>query len=104
MGKAQRPRPLRLAEKLAVIRRALGLSQNEMLKRLDLADEFGRNYISAFELGTREPPLPVLLQYARVAGIWVDVLIDDELDMPERLPASPKGEGHRRKKLTRSKN
>jgi transcriptional regulator with XRE-family HTH domain len=104
MGKAQRPRPIRLAEKLVMIRHALGLSQNEMLRRLDLADDFGRNYISAFELGTREPPLPVLLQYARVAGVWVDVLIDDELDMPERLPASPKGEGLRRKKYSRSKN
>jgi hypothetical protein len=75
-----------------------------MLNRLGLADEFGRNYISAFELGTREPPLPVLLQYARVAGVWVDVLIDDELDMPKRLPASPKGEGIRRKNSSRSKS
>lgn len=86
MGKAQRPRPARLAEKLLTIRNALGLSQNEMLNRLGLADEFGRNYISAFELGAREPPLPVLLRYARAAGVWVDVLIDDDLDLPVRLP------------------
>jgi len=98
MGKARRPRPTRLAEKLIEIRHSLGLSQNEMLNRLGLADEFGRNYISAFELGTREPPLPVLLEYARAAGVWLDVLVDDELDMPEKLPASPKGEGIRRKK------
>lgn len=87
MGKAQRPRPARLAEKLVTIRNALGLSQNEMLNRLRLADEFGRNYISAFELGAREPPLPVLLRYAQVAGVWVDVLIDDDLDLPARLPS-----------------
>jgi transcriptional regulator with XRE-family HTH domain len=98
MGKAKRPRPVHLAEKLVTIRNSLGLSQNEMLNHLGLADEFGRNYISAFELGTREPPLPVLLEYARVAGVWLDVLIDDELDMPEKLPSHPKNEGIRRKK------
>jgi hypothetical protein len=48
---------------------------------------FSRNYISAFELGTREPPLPVLLAYARLAGISTDVLIDDELDLPKKLSA-----------------
>lgn len=86
MGKSKRQRPARLAEKLIAIRSALGLSQNEMLSRLGLADEFGRNYISAFELGTREPPLPVLLRYAQTAGVWVDVLIDDDLELPARLP------------------
>jgi transcriptional regulator with XRE-family HTH domain len=86
MGKSKRPRPARLAEKLISIRHALGLSQNEMLARLGLTDEFGRNYISAFELGTREPPLPVLLRYAQAAGVWVDVLIDDGLELPAKLP------------------
>lgn len=97
MGKAQRPRPARLADKLVTIRTALGLSQNEMLNRLGLADEFGRNYISAFELETREPPLPVLLKYAQVAGVWIDVLVDDELDLPDKLPAYPKSAGVRGK-------
>ena len=86
MGKSKRPRPARLTEKLIAIRLTLGLSQNEMLGRLGLADEFGRNYISAFELGTREPPLPVLLRYAQAAGVWVDVLIDDGLELPAKLP------------------
>jgi len=90
MGKARRPKPERLAEKLLQIRTALGLSQNEMLRRLGYDDEFSRNYISAFELGTREPPLPVLLQYARVAGICVDMLIDDQLDLPAKLPGNLK--------------
>lgn len=98
MGKAQRQRPTNLANKLTMIRHALGLSQNEMLNRLGLAEEFGRNYISAFELGTREPPLPVLLKYAQTAGVWIDVIVDDELDLPEKIPARPKSEGVRRKK------
>lgn len=93
MGKAPRPKPHRLAEKLVTIRTSLGLSQNGMLRRLGLADEFGRNYISAFELGSREPPLPVLLEYARAANVFVEVLIDDVLDLPERLPSRKKSLG-----------
>ncbi|MGA9996707.1 MAG: helix-turn-helix transcriptional regulator [Pyrinomonadaceae bacterium] len=103
MGKAPRPRPLRLADKLTVIRHTLGLSQNEMLSRLGLADKFGRNYISAFELGTREPPLPVLLKYARAVGVWVDVLIDDELDLPLHLPDPVVREGVKRANAARHK-
>jgi transcriptional regulator with XRE-family HTH domain len=90
MGKASRQRPARLAEKLLQIRVSLGLSQSEMVRRMGLANEFSRNYISAFELGTREPPLPILLKYAQAAGVCVDVLINDELDLPAKLPSSPK--------------
>jgi transcriptional regulator with XRE-family HTH domain len=88
MGKAKRMKPERLAEKLLKIRERLGLSQGDMVVRLGYADLFSRNYISAFELETREPPLPVLLAYARLAGISTDVLIDDDLDLPDKLPLS----------------
>jgi transcriptional regulator with XRE-family HTH domain len=87
---APRQKPERLAEKLLQIRLALGLSQDGMLERLGLADEFFRSRISAYELGNREPPLPVLLRYARLVGISTDVLIDDELDLPAKLPARRK--------------
>ena len=98
MGRMPRPKPLRLAEKLLCIRQALGLSQNGMLARLGLDEKLFRSAISGYELGTREPPLPVLLEYARAVGVWLDVLVDDELDLPKKLPAKPKGEGIRRKK------
>ena len=87
MGRAKREKPARLAEKLLQIRLTLGLSQTGMLEQLGIGEKGYRNYISDFENGVREPPLPVLLKYARVAGVIVDVLIDDELDLPERLPA-----------------
>lgn len=87
MGRGARERPKRLAEKLTQIRLRLELSQNEMVSRLRLTGELTREVVSAFELGTREPPLPTLLRYARVAGVSTDVLIDDELDLPESLPA-----------------
>src|SRR4051812_29463802 len=95
MARASRQKPARLAEKLLQIRIGLGLSQNEMVSRLGLGDEITRDYISAFERGVREPPLPTLLQYARAAGVWVDVLIDDKLDLPKRLPSVTKHEGIR---------
>jgi transcriptional regulator with XRE-family HTH domain len=85
MGKAARLRPARLGEKLLGIREALGLSQNGLIKRLALPASISREHISAFELGKREPPLGVLLRYARAAGVTIDILVDDELDLPKVL-------------------
>jgi transcriptional regulator with XRE-family HTH domain len=85
MGSSPRPRPKRLAEKLLQIRLALDLSQDGMLVRLGLDEKLFRSAVSGYELGTREPPLPVLLKYARVVGISTDVLIDDELSLPNKL-------------------
>jgi transcriptional regulator with XRE-family HTH domain len=99
MGTSARRRPRQLAKKLLEIRRAFGDSQNSLLRRLGLTDEVTQSDISAFERGTREPPLPVLLKYAQTAGVWIDVLVDDDLDLPKKLPASPKSEGTRRKSL-----
>jgi transcriptional regulator with XRE-family HTH domain len=80
-----RPKPERLAEKLLAIRNALGLSQTEMLSRLGVEDLIAYHSISKYELGLREPPLMILLRYARVAGVQMEVLADDELDLPEKL-------------------
>ena len=87
MGRTARPKPYRLGEKLLKIRNSLKLSQDEMLERLGLAKWLYRSAVSGYELGTREPPLPVLLKYAEIAGVWVDVLIDDEIELPKKLPA-----------------
>lgn len=92
MGRASRPRPARLAEKLLQIRTTLGLSQNAMIQRLALSDLIYQSNVSGYESGEREPPLPILLSYARVAGICLDVLVDDDLDLPRRLPGAPKHE------------
>ena len=89
MGTA-RQRSERLAEKLLQIRLALGLSQTDMLKRLGVEEMIVYNRISDYELGKREPPLPILLRYGRIAGVCVDMLIDDDMDLPAKLPAKPK--------------
>jgi transcriptional regulator with XRE-family HTH domain len=90
MGHSPRPRPARLSEKLLAIRQCLGHIQTGMCKALGL--EIDYSAISNYELGTREPPLPVILKYARLAGISTDFLIDDDLDLPERLPTGTKHE------------
>lgn len=84
MGNA-RPKPERLAEKLRQIRLSLGLSQSEMLKRLDAGDQLAYTQISEFETGRREPSLMILLRYARVAGVSMEVPADDEMDLPARF-------------------
>ncbi len=96
MGTYPRLRQQRLPEKLRAIRDALGLSQTEMLRRLGAEDLIEYNRISEFETGKREPPLAILLLYARAANVWMDVLVDDELDLPAKVPSPSKSEGTRR--------
>jgi transcriptional regulator with XRE-family HTH domain len=91
MGKAPRARPTRLGEKIFEIRRKLGLSQNGLIRQLGLTEKLFQGDVSAWELGNREPDLPTLLLLARTAGVYVDVLIDDALDLPEKLPANQRG-------------
>lgn len=79
MGKTKRPYPRRLARKLKRIRTKLKLSQNQIARQLGVKD---RASISVYENGQREPPLPTLLAYARLAGVSVETLIDDKLDLP----------------------
>lgn len=93
MGTGARPKPRRLSMKLREIRDALGLSQSEMVRRLGVEGIITYNKISHYELGKREPPLTVLLEYARAANVLVEVLIDDTLDLPEVLPSPTKHEG-----------
>jgi transcriptional regulator with XRE-family HTH domain len=89
---------MRLAGKLSEIRARLGLSQGEMVRRLGLEDELERDYISKYERGILEPPLHALLQYARAVNVSTDILIDDELDLPARLPSAKKHEGVKRRR------
>jgi transcriptional regulator with XRE-family HTH domain len=97
----------RLHEKMRQIRQAYGLSQAEMISRLRFNEELKQSDISAFEREpedkwSREPALPYLLRYARVAGVNVEVLID-ELELPDKLAPDPLHGVVRRDKGTRAK-
>lgn len=91
MGKASRARPEKLAEKLTVIRESFGLTHEELISRLDCPQiPLYRASISQYESGKSEPPLPVLLKYARLAGITIDVLADDEMELADYFPKEKK--------------
>lgn len=110
MGRNRRTRPARLADKLRQIRVRLGLTQEQMFSRLgDTNSSLWPGHIGEFETGRREPNLLVILAYARAVsttrrGEFLEALLDDELDLPEKLPANPKSEGIRPRKLSRAKN
>ena len=90
MGRARRPKPARLASKLLQIRTQLGLTQEQMLEHLNYKKSpLYASQISDFEQGKREPPLLVLLQYSRVSGVPMEILIDDEADVPMQLASKP---------------
>jgi transcriptional regulator with XRE-family HTH domain len=98
MGSLPRQSPEFLGQKLRRIRQVIdgGLSQKEMVNRLGLVGEIDRTYISRYEAGTLEPPLRVLLRYSELAGLHLEVLADDDLLLPDKMPCKPKGEGVRR--------
>lgn len=88
MGRSRRDHPKRLAVKLLRIRQMLDLTQEQMAELLREAKPSTRpGHVSELERGLREPTLPLLLRYARIAGVYVDLLIDDEMDLPKRLPS-----------------
>lgn len=102
MGSVSRQSPELLAQKLLQIRKTIdgGLSQEQMVNRLGLSGEIDRTYISRYEVGVLEPPLKILLRYARLAGVYLEVLADDGILLPNNLPCVPKSEGLRRRKTT----
>ncbi len=88
MGRGSRDRPNKLGKKLAEIRTYLGVSQDGLVRMLGLSAKLTRNDISKYERGMREPSLSVLLKYARVAKVNMEVLIDDKLEMPRTVSHS----------------
>lgn len=86
MGVRPRRTPERLAEKLRTIRDAFGLSQTEIVRRLDAEGLIVASQVSEFESGRRVPSLIVLVLYARLACVHVEDLINDNADLPEKLP------------------
>ncbi len=108
MGRQRRPRPRRLATKLRQIRTSLGLTQEQMFERLgDTRTSLRAGHIGEFETDRREPNLLVILAYARVmsttgSGEFLEALLDDRMDLPDKLPPDPKDERGRRKLLSKN--
>lgn len=87
MGRSKRPKPTHLAQKLRRIREVLGLSQEKMVVKLNYTKSpLVASQISEFENDKREPPIVIVLAYARAANISMESLVDDDMDLPEIVP------------------
>lgn len=76
--------PLRLPEKLRRIRLDNGLTQGKMLLIINPteSDEGNRARVSQYENNSRVPSLIEIYNYARFAGVTVETLLNDNLDLP----------------------
>ena len=76
--------PTRLASKLLSIRRTLRLSQTQIARKVGVTT--GAPRISEYEHGTRSPCLVIVMRYARLIRVQMEVLVDDDLGLiiPER--------------------
>jgi transcriptional regulator with XRE-family HTH domain len=91
MGRSRRPAPKLLAQKLFTIRTYLRITQEQMIERLDYIETpLFPGHISEYERGLREPPLEVLLRYARLVGVPMEVLVDDKLMLPAKMLIDPR--------------
>ncbi|HKN82971.1 MAG TPA: helix-turn-helix transcriptional regulator [Pyrinomonadaceae bacterium] len=88
---------MRLAEKLRQIRTGLGLSQTQMLERLGYSDSMHYGRISEYEQDKREPSLMILLAYARAAQVHLEDIVDDNFELPRKLPGNVNYRGITRK-------
>ena len=112
MGRNAHHTPAQLASKLLQIRLKLGLSQNQMIRHLGFDGQLIQSHISAYEQANeklrRVPPPSVLLAYARAisttgGGEFLEALLDDEMKLPDVLPADPAVVTRRRVEVSRKK-
>jgi len=89
MVRTKRRKPI-LARKLKQIRITMEISQNEIIRMMGLEGTLLREEVSDFERNKRIPSLEVVLAYARAAGVSVEVLIDDDLKLPAKVPVKAK--------------
>ena len=68
-----------LGARIAVLRRASGLSQGELAKQLQVSP----SAIGMYEQGRREPSVELLIAMADIFGVTLDYLLTGK---PEKLP------------------
>jgi transcriptional regulator with XRE-family HTH domain len=102
MGKKRRAQPRKLAGKLREIRARLGLGQAQMATRLEnIPGDIYPGLISRFEQGKVEPSLLILMEYARLGGVSMEGLVNDQLKLP---PAGERAEKVAGKKSSKKRS
>ncbi len=90
-GKEQRVKPKRMGEKVREIRLRLGITQQKMFELLERhGAKIYVGYIGSYEINEKIPTILVALAYARAAGIPMETLVDDELDLPKKFSGQSK--------------
>ena len=83
---------MKLCEKLYELRRAAGLSQEELAEKLNVS----RQAVSKWENGAAQPELSKLVELSRLYGVSVDVLLSlEEAEKPRQGRMPPPMPPHR---------
>ena len=70
-------------EKLLQLRKAKGLSQEDLALQLDVS----RQAVSRWEVGSALPDSPNLLQISKLFGVTIDYLLNDDFESDKDIPA-----------------
>ena len=87
----KRPTPRHLPAKLRAVRNNFGVSQYRLAGSLQV----GRTRLSEWEWGRRMPNWSVLIRYAKLAGVPLEFIVNDEVDLAyfkRRLAGDKDGE------------
>lgn len=76
---------MKLSDKIRILRKARGLSQEELGSRLSRVNEYGisRQTVSDWENGNFEPKLENIRDLAEVLNVTYDALLDETLDLDD---------------------
>jgi len=82
MGHVRR-KPKLLPHKFVVIREHLGIAPVDMARKLEVVRKLKvtSRRLSNYENGKSEPTLMELLAYARLAGVPMDLIVDDRVSV-----------------------
>jgi transcriptional regulator with XRE-family HTH domain len=80
MARYRRKSPKKLGAKMREIRKRLGMTQEELARHLGTDS----GAISRFENSKRDPSLLEILEFSKLTGVGIDILIDDKMSLAKK--------------------